>query len=243
MKANELSKRLQVVADFVPANARLADIGSDHAYLPVALMLQDRIQYAVAGEVVAGPYESAKRQTTSNGLEERIDVRLADGLEAIRPSDEINVVTICGMGGVLIRDILQKGKERNRLSGKERLILQPNVGEKHLRIWLMQEGYQILNETILEENKKIYEVIVAEKRTEAFTYTSQELLFGPILMREKNSVFLKKWRRQLEKHQSVLNDLTQSSREVTDKIHEFQQEAEWIKEVLADGSTEIYRTL
>ena len=84
MNAKDLSIRLQKAAEFVPQDARLADIGSDHAYLPVALMLQNKISYSIAGEVVVGPYESAKRQAAKNGLENKIDVRLADGLEWIK---------------------------------------------------------------------------------------------------------------------------------------------------------------
>lgn len=107
----ELSKRLEKVGEFVPEAARLADIGSDHAYLPVALMLKGKITFAVAGEVVQGPFDSAQKQVRKNGLEEKIIVRLADGLAAIKPEDQINAVTIAGMGGSLIKDILEAGKK------------------------------------------------------------------------------------------------------------------------------------
>ncbi len=101
MNAKDLSLRLQKAAEFVPQNARLADIGSDHAYLPVALMLQNKISYGIAGEVVVGPYKSAEKQVAKNGLENKIDVRLADGLEAVKLEDHVSAITICGMGGVL----------------------------------------------------------------------------------------------------------------------------------------------
>ncbi len=159
----DLSQRLAAVGDFVPESARLADIGSDHAYLPVALILRGKIEYAVAGEVVQGPYESARKQVKKDGLEDRITVRLANGLDAIQPQDGITAVTIAGMGGSLIRDILEAGKLNQRLSGQERLILQPNIGERTLRSWLQENQYKIQSEKILEENKKIYEIIVAEK--------------------------------------------------------------------------------
>lgn len=235
MNAKDLSIRLQKAAEFVPQNARLADIGSDHAYLPVALMLQDKISYGIAGEVVVGPYESAKRQVAKNGLESKIDVRLADGLEAVDLSDQVSAITICGMGGVLIRDILQRGKENNRLSGKERLILQPNVGERQLRQWLVAEGYTITDETIIEENKKIYEIIVAEKCLDTPDYSDRELFFGPALLVEKNPVFIEKWQHKLFKSENILNSLRQSDQDVSEKIREVEQEIEWIKEVLADA--------
>lgn len=235
MNAKDLSIRLQKAAEFVPQDARLADIGSDHAYLPVALMLQDKISYGIAGEVVVGPYESAKRQVARNGLESKIDVRLADGLEAVDLSDQVSAITICGMGGVLIRDILQRGKENNRLSGKERLILQPNVGERQLRQWLVAEGYTITDESIIEENNKIYEIIVAEKFLDTPEYSDRELFFGPALLVEKSPVFIEKWQHKLIKTENILNSLRQSDQDVSEKIREVEQEIEWIKEVLADA--------
>lgn len=235
MNAKDLSIRLQKAAEFVPQAARLADIGSDHAYLPVALMLQNKISYAIAGEVVVGPYESAKRQVAKNGLEEKIDVRLADGLEAVDLSDQVSAITICGMGGVLIRDILQRGKENNRLSGNERLILQPNVGERQLRQWLVNEGYTITAETIIEENNKIYEIIVAENFLDKTDYSDRELFFGPVLLVEKNPVFIEKWQHKLIKTENILNCLRQSDQDVSEKIREVEQEIEWIKEVLEDA--------
>lgn len=235
MNAKDLSIRLQEAAGFVPQDARLADIGSDHAYLPVALMLQNKIAYGIAGEVVLGPYESAKRQVAKNGLEGKIDVRLADGLEAVYLEDRVSAITICGMGGVLIRDILQRGKEKNRLSGQERLILQPNVGERQLRQWLFNERYTIITESIVTENNKVYEIIVAEKQQQTPDYSAEQLFFGPILLEEKSPVFIEKWQRKLLKIEKILDSLHQSDQDVTEKIQEVEQEIEWIKEVLADA--------
>ncbi len=235
MNANELSPRLQVVADYVPANARLADIGSDHAYLPVALLLNKKIQWALAGEVVQGPYEAAKRQVAKNNLEKLIEVRLADGMESVLLEDQIDTITICGMGGVLIKDILERGKKLQRLSGKERLVLQPNVGERQLREWLTTEGYTIIAETILEDHRKIYEVLVAEKLKTTAQYTEQELLFGPFLMEECSTIFVKKWQRQLEKLEKVRANLARSDQQLDEKISQVELEIQWIQEVLHES--------
>ncbi|MGO3114910.1 tRNA (adenine(22)-N(1))-methyltransferase [Enterococcus pseudoavium] len=235
MNAKDLSLRLQKAAEYVPQDARLADIGSDHAYLPVALMLQNKISYGIAGEVVIGPYKSAQKQVAKNGLENKIDVRLADGLEAVELADEISAITICGMGGVLIRDILQRGKEKNRLSGKERLILQPNVGERQLRQWLFVENYTIVAEAIIAENNKIYELIVAEKALTTPEYSAKELFFGPQLMQEKNPIFIEKWQHKLAKSERILASLYQSDQDVAEKIEAVTEEIVWIKEVLADA--------
>lgn len=173
MNEHALSDRLACVGAQIPDQARFADIGSDHAYLPVALMLQNKISYAVAGEVVQGPYDSASKQVRKNGLADKIVVRLADGLDAIQPEDNIDTVVIAGMGGTLIRSILEEGSRKNRLAGVKRLVLQPNVGERTLREWLVSNNFIIIHEVLLEENDKNYEIIVAE--TGKTTYTSQQL--------------------------------------------------------------------
>ncbi|MDQ0741371.1 tRNA A22 N-methylase [Pseudomonas sp. W4I3] len=118
MNEHTLSMRLERVAALVPAGARLADIGSDHAYLPVALLRRGVIALAVAGEVAATPFHAAQRTVRDNGLEQRIQVRLANGLAAIEPDDAITAISLCGMGGETIRDILDSGNAQ--LSGEER---------------------------------------------------------------------------------------------------------------------------
>ena len=147
MNEHTLSMRLERVAAHMPAGARLADIGSDHGYLPVALMRRGAIAAAVAGEVAQTPFHAAVRTVRDNGLEQQITVRQANGLAAIEAADEITAISICGMGGETIRDILESGKAR--LSGRERLILQPNGGEQPLRQWLMENNYRILCEELL----------------------------------------------------------------------------------------------
>lgn len=236
MNENQLSKRLEQVGKFVPEQSRLADIGSDHAYLPVALVLQNKIPFAVAGEVVKGPFESAKKQVRKNALEQQITVRLADGLDAVEPTDKITAVTICGMGGTLIRDILEAGWNKQRLNGTEQLILQPNIGEKNVRDWLTVHGYTILEEQILEENNKIYEIIVAARKTTRIAYSENEKLFGPILRQQCSTIFKKKWQRELAQREHILAQLAQSDADQEARIEQLEREINEIKEVLTDES-------
>ena len=112
MEFTKLSNRLDLVASFVPAGARLLDVGSDHAYLPIALLQEGKIEAAIAGEVVEGPYQSALQNVADNGLEDKIEVRLANGLAAFEPTDCISCITIAGMGGRLIADVLAAGLEK-----------------------------------------------------------------------------------------------------------------------------------
>jgi tRNA (adenine22-N1)-methyltransferase len=226
-----LSMRLERVAAQVPAGARLADIGSDHGYLPVALMRRGAIAAAVAGEVALTPFRSAERTVRENGLELHITVRLASGLEAIEPQDGITAISVCGMGGETIRDILDSGKAR--LSGEERLILQPNGGEQPLRQWLMENDYYILHEELLRENRFYYEIIVAE-RAGPVRYTAEELYFGPLQMQARTPAFLAKWQRKLRHKQRTLADFARARQAVPEeKVQEIARQVRWITELLA----------
>ncbi|WP_025113467.1 tRNA (adenine(22)-N(1))-methyltransferase TrmK [Pseudomonas sp. H1h] len=231
MNEHTLSMRLERVAAQVPAGARLADIGSDHGYLPVALMRRGAIAAAVAGEVALTPFQAAVRTVRENDLQPHIIVRLASGLAAIEPGDEITAISLCGMGGETIRDILDSGKAR--LSGHERLILQPNGGEQPLRQWLMENHYRILVEDVLQENRFFYEIIVAE-RSGPVDYSAEQLYFGPLLMQARSPAFIAKWQRLLRQKQKTLNSFTQARQTVPqEKLQETAQQIQWITELLA----------
>lgn len=223
--------RLERVAAHMPAGARLADIGSDHAYLPVALLRRGAIAMAVAGEVALTPFRAAERTVGESGLEQRISVRLANGLAAIEPEDGITAISLCGMGGETIRDILDSGKAR--LSGQERLILQPNGGEQPLRQWLMENDYRILCEEVLRENRFYYEIIVAE-RAGPVTYTAEELYFGPLQLQTRTPIFLAKWQRLLRQKQKTLTSFAQARQAVPEeKLQDIARQVRWITELLA----------
>lgn len=152
MNAQKLSKRLETVASFVPTGAVVADIGSDHAYLPCYLVYNGVVTRAIAGEVVKGPFDSALKQVKLEGLEDNITVRLADGLKAIEESDNVDTITIAGMGGPLIVSILEKNP--HALKTVTRLILQPNIHAKVIRQWAIRNQWAILEEVILKEDEK-----------------------------------------------------------------------------------------
>ncbi|MFK9006853.1 tRNA (adenine(22)-N(1))-methyltransferase [Pseudomonas pergaminensis] len=231
MNEHTLSMRLERVGANVPLGARLADIGSDHGYLPVVLMRRGVIAAAVAGEVATTPFHAAQRTVRDNGLERQISVRLADGLAAMKPDDGITAVSVCGMGGETIRDILENGKAN--LTGQERLILQPNGGEQPLRQWLMDNGYSILSEELLRENRFYYEIIVAE-RAGPVAYTPEQLYFGPLQMQARSPAFIAKWQRMLRQKHKTLASFEHARQAVPEeKRKEIAQQARWITALLA----------
>lgn len=229
-----LSKRLLKVASFIQDGAILADIGSDHAYLPCYVCLNDKSVKAIAGEVNKGPYESAVRTVESYNLTHAIDVRLGNGLEVITLNDSVDHIVIAGMGGSLIKDILEAGK--NKLKTVQRIIAQPNVDARNVRKWLVQNHFQIIEEEIIEENDHIYEIIVADraKSIESLSLTEKEFLFGPKLLEQKNEVFYKKWSHESEKLHRIVTQMKQAKVLNKEKVSQFEEELNWMREVLVD---------
>lgn len=214
MVKERLSERLKAVASFVEKDVIVADIGSDHAYLPCYLIQTGKVQKAIAGEVVQGPFESAMNNVKREGLENAVTVRLANGLLAIEEKDQVHTITIAGMGGSLIASILEAGKAR--LMGVSRIIAQPNIHAEAIREWAVANGWQIKDEHIMKEDGKIYEILVLERGSS--TYTEVDLLLGPFLRLEKNAVFQEKWQREIEEWQRVLASL--ESAKQTPAIHQ-----------------------
>jgi tRNA (adenine22-N1)-methyltransferase len=235
MNELKLSKRLEMVANEIPKGSTLADIGSDHAYLPVYCFINDIVKSAIAGEVVEGPFQTAKKQVERLNLNNSIEVRKGNGLEVITQG-EVDVVTICGMGGALITSILENGKEK--LSGVRRLILQPNLLASSIRKWLIDNGWSLINEHILKEDEKIYEILVAEVGDPMSSYTEdqleKQLLLGPYLQQQKSDVFIEKWVSELKNWERIVDQLddAKASNEIKLKQEELKRLIKMVKEVV-----------
>lgn len=190
MKANntiKLSKRLQAIYDLVPHSNVLADIGSDHALLPIALVLNGKVTRAYASEVNEGPYEASVKNIEKYEVGNYVSAVLSDGISEI--SKDVNTISICGMGGSLIVDILEKDKDK--LETVDTLVLEPNNNEETVRIWLMRNGFEVAFEKLIEEDGRYYEIIKAIKGN--VKYSKEELFFGPVLLKEKSDIFVNKW--------------------------------------------------
>lgn len=234
MNESILSKRLMKVVEQIPIGSSLADIGSDHAYLPCYAFKQKLIKSAVAGEVNPGPYQSALDQVRKLEFQSYISVRKGNGLEVIEPN-EVDVITIAGMGGPLIATILEEG--RNKLEGVQRLILQPNVAANQVRVWLEKNKWVLINEEILEEDGVIYEVLTAE-RFGSSPYSKEnydlEILLGPFLLKRKDLVWRKKWQNELSAWNKIIDqfDKAKESENITLKKQELQKKITQVEEVL-----------
>lgn len=234
MNDKNLSKRLSLVAEQIPVGSRLADIGSDHAYLPCYALRHGIITSAIAGEVNEGPFQSAIEQVKKLNFQEQISVRKGDGLDVVTPW-EVDVITIAGMGGPLICTILESGKEK--LRGVKRLILQPNVAANQVRNWLEANNWALINEVILEEDGIIYEVLTADSYGEN-PYSQEnyqlELLLGPFLMKRKTNIFHKKWTNELAVWKKILEQFhkAKSAPDVDEKKQLLIEKIKQVEEVL-----------
>lgn len=150
-----LTPRLEAIAEMVESGVTLADIGTDHGYLPLALLKRGVIQSAIAADVNEKPLESAKRNTPDN-LKEKMQFRLGNGLEPIQ-AGEVDQIVIAGMGGELISEILSSDWRKTRSFSS--LILQPMVKVAHLRQFLKENGFCIVDETMVQEGNKFYQII------------------------------------------------------------------------------------
>ena len=173
MNRLELSPRLSAIAAQVPRGARLADVGTDHAYLPAALLLAGTIRQAVASDVNEGPLQRGRETARAYGVDNAIAFRCCDGLAGIRP-EEADAGVVAGMGGELIARILAAAPwTREKL-----LLLQPMSSQPELRKWLGDQGYRIQREVIAREGAKFYTILTVRGGTEPEPYTPAELWAG-----------------------------------------------------------------
>ena len=154
----QLSKRLQAVANLVTPGKRLADIGTDHGYVPIWLYEQGRIPSALAMDLREGPLQRAKEHIRMHGLDEKIKTRLSDGLEKLLPGEADSIV-IAGMGGMLVVKILTQGQAV--LDSVQELILQPQSDLDAVREYLHRTGFVIVQEEMVFEEGKYYPMMKA----------------------------------------------------------------------------------
>lgn len=207
-----LSERLSKVADFVTEGYRLADIGTDHGYIPIWLVNEGKIPNALAMDIGEGPLEKAKEHIAMYGLEEKIETRLSDGLDKLNPG-EVDSVLIAGMGGALVVRILDKATEV--LADVKELVLSPHTEVFLVRHYLLDNGYEITREEMVKDMGKYYTVIKAvhgdnKEQKELYDRDENNYIYGLINIREKKPVFLEFLQNERRKCTEVLENLKNS---------------------------------
>ncbi len=206
----QLSQRLSSVASMVTAGNCLADVGTDHGYVPIYLYERNIIPRAIAMDVNKGPLERAALHIAESGMKEAIETRLSDGLTALKPGEADSVV-IAGMGGPLIIRILSAHPEVTE-SLKE-LILQPQSEISEVRIWLYEQGYEIIEEHMVFEDGKYYPMFKAVKNPETEKLTDLEYKYGKISVLGEPEVLRAYLVREIANKQNILQKLSEETTE------------------------------
>ena len=186
MNIPKISKRLEAAASFSQKGAVIADVGTDHAYLPIYLYTSGRISGGVASDINQGPTDRAKANVRGWGADGAIDVIRTDGLCGIDAYDP-DEIFILGMGGELIVRILS---DAPWIKNGKRLILQPMTHAEALREYLWSNGFEIVDETVVEEDK-FYQIICAEYVGKSYLPTTAELFFGKLNIARGGELFLR----------------------------------------------------
>ena len=226
----ELSKRLQAVADLVTEGASVADIGTDHGYIPIYLIEHHIAEKVIALDINRGPLERARMHIVGHGLKEKIETRLSDGLEKVLPG-EVDTMIAAGMGGGLVIKILMEG--RMVADALDTMILQPQSEIGKVRRFLNEHRLQIIEENMVEEDGKFYtmmKVIHGEKEE----YTVCEYTYGKCLLKQRHPVLKKYLDREMAIKEHVFGQLFkhQNSESAARRMEELKKEIILTQEAL-----------
>jgi len=206
----ELKGRLKLIASKVEPCNTVADIGTDHAYIPIFLVSNCICKKAIASDVKAGPIEIARKNICESGLGNLIETRVGNGLEPIK-DEEADTIIIAGMGGLLIRDILERGLSKAKNADK--LILQPMNAIEALRKWLYDNGFSILDEELTDEGEKIYNVIVANWRGTQIKVKEINYHIGERLIEKRDPLLRKYLTKRIGQLDKIIYELRNSREE------------------------------
>ena len=222
----KLSKRLSVIASFVPNNAVIADIGCDHALLDIYLSKKNIIKKSFALDITKGALNQADKNIKLYNAK-NIETRLSDGFEKIDIKDNIDTVIMSGLGDAKIITILKEAEEK--LDKVNNIIIQSNFGVSNIRVYLTCNGYYIDNEKLVKENNIIYTVISFKKGRKK--YIKKEIEFGPVLLRNKDELFNELIMNRINKNNYVINKLPKNKliKKISLKINNHKLKKEMIQ--------------
>lgn len=200
----KLSKRLSVIAGMINNNNNnvLADIGCDHALLDIYLLQNKKIKKVIACDIKEGALNQAKKNIKLYNIK-NIETRLSDGLEKVNTNDKVDVLVLSGLGDVKIINILKK--DLSKLKHINSIIIQSNTGVDKIREYLVSINYLINEEVLVEENNIIYSIINFEKGSKK--YTKKEIMYGPLLLKEKNELFKKLISNNITSNNKIISKL------------------------------------
>lgn len=212
-----ISDRLRIVAHMCDKGAVVADIGTDHGYLPIYLVQEGIAPSAIAMDLRKGPLEKAKKHICDNCLEDRIQTRLSDGLEKLS-KNEADIITICGMGGRLIADIVTKGKDV--ITQNTILVVSPQSEVGEFRHFLVSQGFEIEDEQMLKEDGKYYFIIKCRKSEESVCseFSETQYQYGWKLLDSKDKTLYEYLIKEKETNEGISNSIKKDESNPTVKL-------------------------
>lgn len=207
----KLTDRLLKIASLVDEGKKIADIGTDHGYIPVYLLKNDKIDFAILADVNKGPLDNARKEVRHNKLEDKVDLRLGSGIEVLN-ENEVDQIIIAGMGGILISELLEA--KTSVAQNAEKLILQPMQAQDELRKYLYKNGYEVINEVLVKEDFRIYEIIEA-KYTGKKTEVSDEIYYevSNKLIENKDQLLVEFINKKINAYENIIKKLEGKSGE------------------------------
>lgn len=197
-----LTERLRKVAEYVNNSDCLADIGTDHGYVPIFCVTQGRAKTAVASDISIGPLNIAQKNIEKYLLSDKISTRISNGFENFEKGS-FDTAVIAGMGGLLINEILENGKRK--FSDKTHIILQPMIAQSEVRRYLSNNGFIIEKENLAKEGNKIYNIFLCKKGVERLS--EFDIYVGKRLLEDKNPLFLKYIDGKIRTLEKIINGL------------------------------------
>lgn len=202
-----LTPRLRTIADNILPCGTVADIGTDHAYLPVYLCMTQKCRRAIASDIRRGPISRAQDTVDKYSVGDLIETRLGSGAETLMPG-EADCIVVAGMGGLIISEIIKASREI--FDGASRILLQPMTAADELRLFLNGNGYTIENEFLAKEDRKIYNILSVKKGQEP-KYTPSELYLGKRLIQSRPPHFDEYLKTRSIRLEKMINGLKLSS--------------------------------
>ena len=236
-KRKRIPKRMLAIANLVDNSKVLADVGCDHAYISINLLEKGKVERIIASDLREGPLNIARDNIRLYGFEDRIETRLCAGLCGYE-AGEVDTILISGLGGMLVKEILSESIDVVKMA--DTLILEPQSDLRVVRAYLKDIGFEIIDEDMLNEGGKYYQIIKAVKSKERMEVCEDigamaENEFGPILIKKKHPVlleFLKKRKNHYERLLQNKSFLTSQSATNNDRIAIIENELNMVKEAL-----------
>ena len=202
----EISKRLKFIANHIDKVISIADVGTDHGYIPLYTLRKGLCERAIASDINKEPLDKARLNALLEGMGDELEFRLGSGLEPIKEG-EVQAVIIAGMGANLIKDILEKDIEK--VDNLDYLILQPAQNPKFLREYLYTSGYEIMEEDLCKDSGKYYELFkVKRKALESTILDDIYYEVSPKLLMSKHPLMKEYLQSKVDIYNKILDDLS-----------------------------------